>query len=199
MESKLESVVWIRVAPGDVINELLQQDRAAVCVWLEASVRNLPQLVTNPTTPVVTRKQLVDFHQLIVAADSSTDVSHALREFSRLGFRSRSYLRSQYFLLKDNYFFAPLLEMMVFHLQRNTLIFTPPSTVPSARLLWPLDFLLIFKFCTCHFHVSFLLHVILFIFTLMSNSPSPFVHDSLNIGERKQLCWKCIVWQKTYI
>lgn len=67
---------------GDVINELLLRDRAAVCVWLEASVQNLPQLGT--ATPVVTRKQMVEFHQLIVAAESSTDVSHALREFSRL-------------------------------------------------------------------------------------------------------------------
>jgi hypothetical protein len=66
---------------GDVINELLVHDRAAVCVWLEAALRTLP--ASNPAAPTVTRNQLVDFHQLIVAAESSTDVSHALREFSR--------------------------------------------------------------------------------------------------------------------
>ena len=66
---------------GDVINELLVHDRAAVCVWLETAVRNLQQLGT--ATPVVTRKQLVDFHQSVMAAEGSSDVSHALREFSR--------------------------------------------------------------------------------------------------------------------
>jgi hypothetical protein len=67
---------------GDVINELLVHDRAAVCVWLEAALRTLPAS-NSAAAPTVTRNQLVDFHQLIVAAESSTDVSHALREFSR--------------------------------------------------------------------------------------------------------------------
>jgi hypothetical protein len=60
----------------------LVHDRAAVCVWLEAALRALPAS-NSAAAPTVTRNQLVDFHQLIVAAESSTDVSHALREFSR--------------------------------------------------------------------------------------------------------------------
>ena len=69
------------------MNELLLHNRAVVCVWLEAALHHLPQRVgggtSSTTTPVVTRKQLVEFHQQVAAAESSTDVSHALREFSR--------------------------------------------------------------------------------------------------------------------
>jgi len=68
---------------GDVIFEMLQYDRAAVCVWLETSLKGLSN-GSNTTTPAVTTRQLVDFHKTVTSAEGPDDISHGIREFSRL-------------------------------------------------------------------------------------------------------------------
>ena len=81
---------------GDVIFELMVLDRASVCHWLEASLKNLPGVEGNspegvpPLTPAVTRKQLVKFHKSVTTAEQSKQVSEAIREFSRLWRWTRS-------------------------------------------------------------------------------------------------------------
>jgi len=68
---------------GDVIHECLQHDRASVCSWLEECLKTLQ--TSQPTSiHSITRQQLVEFHRAVTSAESAPDVSHALRDFSRL-------------------------------------------------------------------------------------------------------------------
>jgi len=69
---------------GDVIFEMLQYDRSALCVWLENSLKELSNKNSASSTAAVTTNQLADFHKTVTTADGPADISHAIREFSRL-------------------------------------------------------------------------------------------------------------------
>lgn len=68
---------------GDILFELMLYDRPPVCLWLEATLKALPE--TNASgIAAVTKKQLVSFHADVTKAEEPDAVVDAVRQFSRL-------------------------------------------------------------------------------------------------------------------
>ncbi len=65
---------------GDVLMELMLLERTTVCMWLEATLKNLPGQQQHS----ITHSQLVKFHKQVTTSEDSSQVSGAVREFSRL-------------------------------------------------------------------------------------------------------------------
>lgn len=68
---------------ADVLVELMDTDREAVSRWLEEAVTLLPNQNSGGSI-TATHKQLVDFHQSVISADSSRVITYLLRDFARL-------------------------------------------------------------------------------------------------------------------
>ena len=66
------------------LDDILQE---VVCGWLETSLKSLQQnnnLGQGSGSVSVTTEQLADFHKAVTSAESSPDISQAIREFVRL-------------------------------------------------------------------------------------------------------------------
>ncbi|XP_013416764.1 transportin-3 [Lingula anatina] len=74
---------YMIVDAAEVLYELMQLDRPAVCKWLEHALKSLPTESSGGAV-TATQKQLVDFHKEVTSAEGFKQVSHALRDFSRL-------------------------------------------------------------------------------------------------------------------
>ncbi|KAK6636318.1 hypothetical protein RUM43_009977 [Polyplax serrata] len=68
---------------ADVLMELLDNDRNAVSGWLGEALKALPNHNSGGAT-TATEKQLEDFHQSVISAQTSKSLTSLLKEFSRL-------------------------------------------------------------------------------------------------------------------
>ncbi|KAL0267137.1 UNVERIFIED_CONTAM: hypothetical protein PYX00_009490 [Menopon gallinae] len=68
---------------ADVLMEVLENDRNAVNQWLEAALKSLPTHNSGGAA-TATQAQLQKFHESIMRAQSSKEITHALKEFTRL-------------------------------------------------------------------------------------------------------------------
>ncbi|XP_064600886.1 LOW QUALITY PROTEIN: transportin-3-like [Liolophura sinensis] len=66
---------------ADVMYELMLIDRPIFCKWLESSLKSLPTESSGGSV-TATHKQLTDFHKSVTSAETTKQVSHALRDFS---------------------------------------------------------------------------------------------------------------------
>ncbi|XP_033102078.1 transportin-3-like [Anneissia japonica] len=68
---------------GDVLFLLMKLDRAAVCTWLETTLKSLPTQ-NSVGTVNATQKQLTDFHKAVTKSENQKEIIYALRDFARL-------------------------------------------------------------------------------------------------------------------